>query len=103
MTHALQVLHTLLWTQPLKDDTIQACHTYTQTLFGVSVEKVEGPSGLPAKLQANTASLSGCGLTGTPLRAPLPGLGGEECTAAQREYVSFMAKSFYILSYQCLV
>ena len=59
MTHALEVLHTLLWTQPSKDDTIQACHTYTHTLLGGVVEQVEGPSGLPAKLRANTALLSG--------------------------------------------
>ena len=102
MTHALQVLHTLLWTQPSKDDTIQACHTYTHTLLGVVVEQVEGPSGLPTKLRANTSLLSGRGLTGTPLRVPLPGLGGKECPAAQREYVSFMAKSFCIFSSQCL-
>ena len=103
VTHALQVLHTLLWTQPSKDDTIRACHTYTHTLLGVAVEQVKGPSGLRAKLRASTALLSGCGLTGMPLRVPLPGLGGEECTAAQCEYVSFMAKSLRIFSSQCLV
>ena len=32
MTYALQVLHTLLWTQPLKDDTIQAA-TPTHTRY----------------------------------------------------------------------
>ena len=103
MTHALQVLYTLLWTQPSKDDTIQACHTYARTLLGVALEQVEGPSGLPTKLRASTALLSGCGLTGTPLRVPLPGLGVKECTVAQREYVSFMAKSLCMFSSQCLV
>ena len=103
VTHALQVLHTLLCTQPSKDDTIQACHTYTHTLLGVAVEEVEGPSGLPAKLRANTAVLSSCGLTSTTLRVPVPGLGGKECNAAQREYVSFMAKLLGIFSSQCLV
>ena len=98
MTHTLQVLQTLLWTQPSKDDTIQACHTYTHTLLGVAVEQIEGPSGLLAKLRAHTALLSICGVTGTPSRVPLPGLGGKECTAAQREYVSFMAKSNCIFS-----
>ena len=82
---------------------IQACHTYTHTLLGVAVEKAQGSSGLPAKLRASTALLSGCGLTGTPLRVPLPGLGGKVCTAAQREYKLFMAKSFCIFSSQCLV
>ena len=46
--------------------------------------------------EQNTKLLNCCGLTGTPLRVPLLGLGGKEGTAAQREYVSFMAKSFFI-------
>ena len=103
MTHTLQVLHTQLWTHPSKDDTIRARHTYTHTLLGVAVEQVEGPSGLPTKLRANTALLSGCGLTRTPLRVPLPELGRKECTAVQREYVSGMAKLFCIFSSECLV
>ena len=66
VTHILQVLHTLLWTQPSKNDTIQAFHTYTHTLLGAAVEDVKGPIGLPVKERANTALLSSCGLTGTP-------------------------------------
>ena len=31
--------------------------------------------------QENTVLLSGCGLTGTPLRVSLSGLGGRECSA----------------------
>ena len=96
VTHALQVLHTLLWTQPSKDDIIQAFHSYTHTLLGAAVKEVVGPTGLPVRSEQNTELLNCCGLTGTPLRVPLPGLGGKECTAAQREYVSFMAKSFFI-------
>ena len=36
---------------------------------------------LLCKRQENTALLSGCGLTGTPLRVSLSGLGGRECSA----------------------
>ena len=35
----------------------------------------------PVRKQENTALLSGCGLTGTPLRLSLSGLGGRECSA----------------------
>ena len=66
VTHILQVPHTLLWTHPSKDETIQACHTYTHTLLGAAVEDVKGPIGLPVKERANTALLSSCVLTGTP-------------------------------------
>ena len=96
MTHALHVLHTLLWTQPSKDDFIHAFHSYTHTLLGVVVKEVVGPTGLPVRSKQNTEQLSCYGLIGTPLRVPLPELEGKECTAAQREYVSFMAESFII-------
>ena len=96
VTHTLQVLHNLLWTRPSKDDIIQAFHYYTHTLLGAAVNKVVGPTGLPVRSEQNTELLSCCGLTGTPLRVPLPGLGGKECSGAQHEYVSFMAESFII-------
>ena len=41
---------------------------------------VAGPSGPPVKGQENTALLSDFGLTGTPLRVSLSGLGGKECS-----------------------
>ena len=45
VTHALQVLHTLLWTQPSKDDIIQAFHSHMHTLLGAAVKEVVGPTG----------------------------------------------------------
>ena len=96
VTHPLQVLHTLLRTRPSKDDIIQAFYSYTHRLFGAAVKEVVGPTGLPLRSEQNTELLSCCGLAKTPSRVPLPGLGGKECTAAQREYVPFMAESFYI-------
>ena len=59
---------------------IQAYHSYTQTLLGVVEEHVSGPSGPPVKVQENIALLSDCGLTETPLRVSLSGLGGKECS-----------------------
>ena len=64
-----------LWAQALT----QAYHSYTHTLLGVVEEHVSGPNGPPAKEQENTALLKDCGLTGTPLRVSLSGLGGKEC------------------------
>ena len=58
----------------------EAYHSYTHTLLGVIEEHVTAPSGLPVKAQENIALLSGCGLTGTPLRVSLSGLGGKECS-----------------------
>ena len=57
VTHTLQVLHTLLtllWTQPSKDDVIQAFHSYTHTLLGAAVNEVVGPTGLPVREASNT-------------------------------------------------
>ena len=96
VTHTLQVLHTLLWTQPSKDNIIQAFHSYTHTLLGAVVKEVVGPTGLSVRSEQNTELLSCCGLTRTPLRVPVPRLGGKEFSAAEREYVSFMAESFFI-------
>ena len=58
----------------------QAYHSYTHTLLGVVEENVSGPNGPPVNEQENTALLSDCGLTGTPLRVSLSGLGGKECS-----------------------
>ena len=58
----------------------QAYHSYTHTLLAVGEEHVSGPSGPPVKGQENTALLSNCGLTGTPLRLSLSGLGGRKCS-----------------------
>ena len=65
-----------LWAQALT----QAYHSYTHTLLGVVEERVPGPNGPPVKEQENTALLSDCGLTGTPLRVSLSGLEGKECS-----------------------
>ena len=65
-----------LWAQALT----QAYHSYTHTLLGVVEEHVRGPNGPPVKVQEGTALLSDCGLTGTPLRVSVSGLGGKECS-----------------------
>ena len=65
-----------LWPEAL----IQAYHSYTHKLLGVVEEHVPGPTGRTVKVQENTALLSDCGLTGTPLRVSLSGLGGKECS-----------------------
>ena len=58
----------------------QVYHSYTHTLLGVVEQHVPGPIGPSVKVQDNTALLSDCGLTGTPLRVSLSGLGGKECS-----------------------
>ena len=65
-----------LWAQALT----LAYHYYTHTLLGVVEECVTGPSGPPVKGQENTALLSDCGLTPTPLRVSLSRLGGKDCS-----------------------
>ena len=42
---------------------------------------MSGPTDPRVRKQENTALPSGCGLTGTPLRVSLSGLGGRECSA----------------------
>ena len=87
MTHALQVLHTLQWHHPggralpqLAQAPTQDYHSYTHTLLGVVEDEVTSPNGSPVRLQENTELLSICGLTGTPQRVSLLGLGGKECS-----------------------
>ena len=87
MTHALQVLHTLQWNHPggrailqLAQVPTQNYHSYTHALLGGVEGEVTSPSGSPVKRQANTALISICGLTGTPERVSLLGLGGKECS-----------------------
>ena len=63
-----------LWAQTLT----KAYHSYTHTLLGVVEEHVPDPNGAPVKVQEDTALLSDCGLTGTPLSFSLSGLGGKE-------------------------
>ena len=87
MTHALQVLHTLQWPNPggralvqLAQAPTQDYHSYTQALLDGVEEEVTSPNGSPVRLQENTELLSICGLTGTPQRVSLLGLGGKECS-----------------------
>ena len=87
MTHALQVLHTLQWHHPggrallqLAQAPTQDYHSYTHALLGGAEGEVTSPSGSPVKRQANTELLSICGLTGTPQRVSLLGLGEKECS-----------------------
>ena len=85
MTHALQVLHTLQWHHhggraraQLALAPTQDYHSYTHALLGVVEDKVTSPNCSPVRLQENTELLSICGLTGTPQRVLLLGLGGKE-------------------------
>ena len=85
MTQALQVLHTLQWHHPggrallqLDQAPAQDYHSYTHALLGGVEGEVTSPNGSPAKWQASTELLSICGLTGTPQRVSLLGLGGKE-------------------------
>ena len=87
MTHALQVLHTLQWHHPGGQALVQLAqapnqdyHPYTHALLGGVEGEVTSPSGSPVRLQENTELLSVCGLTGTPQRVSLLGLGGKECS-----------------------
>ena len=87
MTHALQVLHTLQWHHPggrallqLVQFPTQDYHSYKHALLVVVEEEVTSPNGSPVRLQGNTELLSICGLTGTPQRVSLLGLGGKECS-----------------------
>ena len=95
MTHALQVLHTLQWHHPggrallqLAQASTQYYHSYTHALLGGVEGEVTSPSGSPVRLQENTELLSICGLTGTPQRVSLLGLGGKErCFGVHSAYV----------------
>ena len=58
----------------------QDYHSYTHALLGGVEVEVESPSGSPVRIQENTELLSVCGLTGTPQRVSLLGLGGKECS-----------------------
>ena len=87
MTHALQVLHTLQWHHPggrallqLAQAPTQDYHSYTHALLGGVEEEDTSPSGSPVRLQENKELLSVCGLTGTPQRVSLLGLGGKGCS-----------------------
>ena len=95
MTHALQVLHTLQWHHPggrallqLAQVPTQDYHSYTHALLGGVEGEITSPSGSPVRLQENTELLSVCGLTGTPQRVTLLGLGAKECSfGVHRVYV----------------
>ena len=58
----------------------QDYHSYTHALLGGVDEEVTSPNGSPVRWQENTELLSLCGLTGTPQRISLLGLGGKECS-----------------------
>ena len=87
MTHALQVLHTLQWHHPgwqallqLAQPPTQDYHSCTHALLGGFEEEDTSPSGSPVRLQESTALVSVCGLTGTPQRFSMLGLGGKGCS-----------------------
>ena len=55
-------------------------NSYTRYLIEVAIKEVAGPIDPPVKEQENTALLSNCALTGTPLPVSVSGLGGKECS-----------------------
>ena len=58
----------------------QDYHSYTHALLGGVEDEDKSPSGSPVRVQENTELLSFCGLTGTPQRISLLGLGGKGCS-----------------------
>ena len=89
VTHTLQVLHTLSWHHPSGRALVQLAlaptqnyYSYTHDLLGGVEGEVKSPNGSPVRWQENTELLSVCGLTGTPQRVPLLGLGGKGCSLA---------------------
>ena len=60
---------------PTQDD-----HSYTHALLGGVEDEDKSPSGSPVRVQENTELLSFFGLTGTPQRVFLLGLGRKECS-----------------------
>ena len=89
VTHALQDLDTLQWHHPggrallqLAEAPTQDYHSYTHALLGGVEGEVTSPSGASVRSQQNTELLSVCGLTGTPQRISLLGLGGKESSLA---------------------
>ena len=100
MTHALQVLHTLQLHHPCGRPLLQMAqaptqdyHSYTHALLGGNEGEVTTPSGSPVRLQENTELLSVCGLTETPQRICLLGLGGKECSLACTAQISMETDS----------
>ena len=100
MTHALQVLHTLQWHHPGERALVQLAqapthdyHSYRHALLGGAGGEVTTPSGSPVRLQENTELLSVCGLTRTPKRVSLPGLGARECFLACTAQMSMESDS----------
>ena len=94
MTHALQGLHTLQWHHPggrallqLAQAPTQDYQSYAHALLGGVEGEVTSPSGSPVRLQEKTELLSVCGLTGTPQRASLLGLGGKECSLVRTAHM----------------
>ena len=87
MTHALQILHTLQWHHPGGRALLQLAQapthdyqSYTHTLLGGVEDEDKSLSGSPVRLQENIELLSFCGLTGTPQRISLLGLGAKGCS-----------------------
>ena len=83
------LLHTpyLQWHHPggrallqLAQAPTQDYHSYTHALLGGVEDEDKSPSGSPVWVQEDTELLSFCGLTGTPQRVSLLGLGGKGCS-----------------------
>ena len=66
----------------------QDYHSYTHALLGGVGDEDKSPSGSPVRLQENTELLSFCGLTETPQRVSLLGLGGKGCSCCVPGHMS---------------
>ena len=87
VTHTLQVLHSLQWHQPSKDERALrpkslslACHSYTHTLLGSVDECVTGPRGLPVKGTREPSATKRLWPNRDATTHSLSGLRGKECS-----------------------
>ena len=71
---------TILVGEQLAQAPTQDYHSYTPALLGRVEDEDKSPSGSPVRVQENTELLSFCGLTGTPQRVFLLGLGRKACS-----------------------
>ena len=58
----------------------QDYYSYTHALLVGVEDEDKSPSSSPVRVQENTELLSFCGLTGTPQRVSLLGIGGKGCS-----------------------
>ena len=78
VTHTLQVLHTLLWQQPSKNERALPYSRPHPCLPHLNSHAMWWCSWRSVRPDENTALLSDCGLAGRALSVPQPALGGKQ-------------------------